>query len=42
MRPSTLALGAETVDVVFLLLIITLYAGTHFLIWALGRLGSPE
>ena len=42
MRPLNVSSGCANVDVVFLLLIIALYGGTHLLIWALGRLGSPE
>jgi hypothetical protein len=42
MRPLNVGSGCGNVDFVFLLLIIALYAGTHLLIWALGRLGNPE
>jgi hypothetical protein len=37
-----LSIEVRNVDVVFLLLIGALYAGTHLLIWAIGRLGNPE
>jgi hypothetical protein len=29
-------------DIVFILIILALYAGTHWLIWALSRLGGVE
>ena len=29
-------------DLIFILIIIALYAGTHLLIWALSRLGGVE
>jgi hypothetical protein len=29
-------------DIVFILIIVALYAGTHWLIWALSRLGGVE
>jgi hypothetical protein len=39
-----LAAGHEnpTMDIVFILIILALYAGTHWLIWALSRLGGVE
>jgi hypothetical protein len=30
------------VDLVFILIIVALYAATHWLIWALSRLGGVE
>ena len=30
------------VDILFILIIVALYAGTHWLIWALSRLGGVE
>jgi hypothetical protein len=30
------------VDIIFILIIVALYAGTHWLIWALSRLGGVE
>jgi hypothetical protein len=29
-------------DLIFILIIVGLYAGTHWLIWALSRLGGVE
>jgi hypothetical protein len=29
-------------DIVFILIIVALYAATHWLIWALSRLGGVE
>lgn len=29
-------------DVIFILIIVALYAGTHWLTWALSRLGGVE
>ena len=34
--------GGSTMDIVFILIIVALYAGTHWLIWALSRLGGVE
>ena len=32
--------GSNLVDAVFILAVIVLYAATHWLVWALGRLRS--
>ena len=35
-------LQESVVDLVFILIIVGLYAATHWLIWALSRLGGVE
>jgi hypothetical protein len=36
------AMRIHVMDILFILIIVALYAGTHWLIWALSRLGGVE
>ena len=42
MRARTQVLKEPAVDILFILILLALYASTHWLIWALARLGGME